>query len=147
VRREIERRERRERRGERIFYIKVFRLEIAEWWMDVCRCSFRFIPLHPPILPANLFSSCSPLPTSLSSPTSPYISCFSISLPLPSILLLLSKNFFPELHKLGSGAIIRAEPAIKWIPTFNDMLDYRVNILKKPKGVHFDQNSQTQLFS
>jgi len=34
---------------------------------------------------------------------------------------------------LGSGAIIRAEPAIKWIPTFDDMLNYRVNILKKSK--------------
>eukprot|EP00026_Physarum_polycephalum_P013972 Phypoly_transcript_14435.p1 GENE.Phypoly_transcript_14435~~Phypoly_transcript_14435.p1 ORF type:complete len:287 (+),score=40.09 Phypoly_transcript_14435:97-957(+) len=34
---------------------------------------------------------------------------------------------------LGSGAIIRAEPDTKWVPSFDDMLEYRVNVLKKPK--------------
>jgi len=34
---------------------------------------------------------------------------------------------------LGSGAILRAEPQIKWIPTFPDLVDYRLNVLKKPK--------------
>eukprot|EP01111_Echinosteliopsis_oligospora_P006032 TRINITY_DN1998_c0_g1_i2.p1 TRINITY_DN1998_c0_g1~~TRINITY_DN1998_c0_g1_i2.p1 ORF type:complete len:295 (-),score=62.88 TRINITY_DN1998_c0_g1_i2:612-1496(-) len=34
---------------------------------------------------------------------------------------------------LSSGANIRSEPHMKYIPHFEDMIDYRVNILKKPK--------------
>jgi len=34
---------------------------------------------------------------------------------------------------LGSGAILRSEPGTKWVPTFEDMIDYRVNVLKKSK--------------
>jgi len=34
---------------------------------------------------------------------------------------------------LGSGSILRNEPDTRWIPHFDDMLSYRVNILGKPK--------------
>jgi len=33
----------------------------------------------------------------------------------------------------ASGAILRAEPNMKFIPFFDDIIEYRVNVLKKPK--------------
>jgi len=35
---------------------------------------------------------------------------------------------------LGTGLILKAEPGIKWIPHFEDMANYRVNVLKKSKS-------------
>jgi len=46
---------------------------------------------------------------------------------------LLNSGWMMADAVLGSGAILRSEPTIKWVPGFDDMIDYRVNVLKKPK--------------
>jgi len=46
---------------------------------------------------------------------------------------LLNAGWMMADAVLGSGSILRSEPTIKWIPHFEDMVEYRVNVLKKPK--------------